>query len=351
MKTNLKPLNVICFGMGAIGTYIGGSLAAHGAKVVFIEKEETIKNLKDRAIHLRLGEKDISVHDFNITSSVSEALAYQPADIALLAVKSFDTPHVLESLSGYEINFPPVLCLQNGVENEAMLARRLGQDKVIAGTITTAVGRVSSGNIKLERLRGVGIQSGHPISLNLIDWFNVSGLRARGYSSKDNMKWSKLLTNLLANATSAILNWTPAQVYDHPLTWRLEVDQIRECLSVMKSMRAHLVNLPGTPVVPLVMAMKLLPYGLCQKLAGVPMSKGRGNKMPSLHIDLHSGKINSEVTYLNGAVSRFGEKYGIVTPVNQRLCELLEGIAGGAIQKSEFEDQPEKLDSWIRNEK
>jgi ketopantoate reductase len=37
-----NPLKVICFGMGAIGTYIGGSLAANGAKVTFVEKKEFI---------------------------------------------------------------------------------------------------------------------------------------------------------------------------------------------------------------------------------------------------------------------------------------------------------------------
>jgi 2-dehydropantoate 2-reductase len=343
-----KKLNVICFGMGAIGTYIGGSLAAHGASVVYIEKKEMIAGAKKKGIRLQVGEKRILVPEVKITSNVAEALAIQPADVAILAVKSFDTASVLESLSGFEMTFPTILCLQNGVENEAMIARRLGEDRVISGSITSAVGRSGLGDVKLERLRGVGIQTGYPLSRTLIEWFNLSGLRAHGYASRPNMKWSKMLTNLLANASSAILNWTPGQIFSNPLTWQIELAQIREALAVMKSMHIHLVDLPGTPVVALMTLLKILPVRTSQKLVGVPLAKGRGAKMPSFQIDLYSGKTISEVTYLNGAVVRFAEKAGLSAPVNDRLCKLLEKISAGEIAKEEFTNQPEKLNTWIR---
>ncbi len=345
---NRKRLNVICFGMGAIGTYIGGSLSASGANVVFIEREEYIADAEKKGIHIIAGKKEIRLPQIQVTSKVSEALNKIEADVALLAVKSFDTPAVLESLSGYEMNFPPILCLQNGVENEAMIARRLGEDRVIAGTITSAVGRSSLGDIRLEKLRGVGIEKRHPLSATLIDWFNLADLKAKGYRRRADMKWSKMLTNLLANATSAILNWTPAQVYSHPLTWRIELEQIREALTVMKDMHIHLTDLPGTPALALMTLLNTLPPGMSQRLIGLPLAKGRGAKMPSFHIDLYAGKTISEVTYLNGAVVRFAEKVNRPAPVNAKLCELLEKLASGQVQKTEFTDQPEKLAQWIK---
>ncbi len=343
-----KKLNVICFGMGAIGTYIGGSLAASGANVVFIEKEEYIADAERKGIHLLVGKNEIRLPKVTVTSKVSDALAMAEADVALLAVKSFDTPSVMESLSGFEMIFPPILCLQNGVENETMIARRLGEDRVIAGTITSAVGRSGLGDIRLERLRGVGIEKGHALSDTIIDWFNLAGLKAKGYRRRADMKWSKMLTNLLANATSAILNWTPAQVYSNPITWRIELEQIKEALSVMKAMRVHLTDLPGTPTVALMSLLKTLPAGLSQRLIGLPLARGRGAKMPSFHIDLYAGKRISEVTFLNGAVVRFGEKVNRPSPVNAKLCDLLEKMAAGEVDKTEFADQPDKLDQWIR---
>jgi 2-dehydropantoate 2-reductase len=342
-KSTQEPFKVICFGMGAIGTYIGGSLAANGAKVTFIEKKEFIDEAASKAIHLNINGKVIDVPNIDVTSDVRQAISNEKVDVALLAVKSNDTTSVLDLITGLENEFPPVLCLQNGVENEGLIARKLGEVKVIGGSITSAVGRSSLGNIKLEKLRGVGIESGHPISQTLIDWFNLSGLQARGYESRADMKWSKMLTNLLANATSAILNWTPAQVYSHPLTWQIELDQIREAMEVMNRMHIHLVDLPGTPVKPLMIMLNSLPPGVSRRLIGAALAKGRGAKMPSFHIDLYSGKTTSEVTYLNGAVSRYASKVGVHSPVNNGLCQLLEQMASGSIAKEDFAGQPEKL--------
>ena len=52
---------------------------------------------------------------------------------------------------------------------------------------------------------------------------------------------------------------------------------------------------------------------------------GRGGKMPSFHIDLHTGRGKSEVEWLNGAVARYGIKFGVPAPVNQRLTAILMG--------------------------
>ncbi len=60
---------------------------------------------------------------------------------------------------------PPILCLSNGVDNEPALAALLGADKVIAGTVTSSVARRALGDIVLEKLRGVGVADGHPLSL------------------------------------------------------------------------------------------------------------------------------------------------------------------------------------------
>jgi len=48
------------------------------------------------------------------------------------------------------------------------------------------------------------------------------------------MKWSKMLTNLPANATAAILDMTPAEVFSHPSLFQLEMRMLREALAVMR---------------------------------------------------------------------------------------------------------------------
>src|SRR6185369_12325636 len=94
---------------------------------------------------------------------------------------------------------PPILCLSNGVSNEPAIAAALGNDKVIYGTVTSAIGRRGAGDIVLEKLRGIGIAKGHPLSEKLNSAFDKAYLNSQLFGDAASMKWSKMLSNLLAN--------------------------------------------------------------------------------------------------------------------------------------------------------
>jgi 2-dehydropantoate 2-reductase len=78
-------------------------------------------------------------------------------------------------------------------------------------------------------------------------------------------------------------------------------------------------------------------------MLGRAAGSGRGAKMPSFHIDLHSGRGKSEVDYLHGAIVRAGEKAGVPTPVNKVLTETLLRLTSGELPQEQFSHQPEKL--------
>jgi 2-dehydropantoate 2-reductase len=194
----------------------------------------------------------------------------------------------------------------------------------------------------LERLRGIGVASAHPLSNKLMAVANAAFLNARAYSNESAMKWSKLLTNLVANPTSAILDMTAAEVLANPKLYKIEVEVLRECLAVMQAQRIPVVDLPGTPVRALAFATRL-PLWLSKPLLSRAAGSGRGGKMPSFHIDLHSGRGKSEVEFLHGAVVRAGAKFGVPTPVNKVLTETLMAMTRKEIPLEEFSRQPERL--------
>jgi 2-dehydropantoate 2-reductase len=266
-----------------------------------------------------------------------------PFDVAIFALKSFDTATFLESLHIPRSTLPVFLCLSNGVDNENLIAETLGPEKVIAGTVTTAIGRRAAGDIALERLRGVGVAAGHPLSEQLVTAFDQAGLNAQLFERAADMKWSKMLTNLIANASAAILDMTPAEIFAHPGLFHLEMPQLREALAVMRAQGIRVVNLPGTPVKALAFAVQFLPTAIARPLLAKAVGSGRGGKMPSFHIDLHSGRGKSEVEYLNGAVVRAGVSKGVPTPVNQLLTQTLLNMTYGKIPLEEFHRRPDKL--------
>lgn len=348
-----ERMNFLVFGAGAIGTYIGGSLARMGHRVIFLEQSKVSAELQKRGLRVDLGSVQYSLTSdqylLSFTASLDEACQHAHFDFAIFALKSFDTAPLLQSLIthhssllSHPSSLPPLLCLSNGVDNEPTLAATLGADKVIAGTVTSSIGRRAAGDIVLERLRGVGVADGHPLSGKLAAALDEAGLNVRIYPHAADMKWSKMLTNLLANATAAILDMAPTEVFTNPRLFTLEMRMLRETLAVMKAHGIRVVDLPGTPVRALAFASKF-PAFIARPILTKAVGGGRGGKMPSFHIDLHSGRGQSEVDWLNGAVVRYGEKVGVPTPINKVLNDTLMALTRGEIPTANFSRKPKEL--------
>ena len=354
---DLKPISVLAFGAGAIGTYVGGSLALAGHRVVFIEQASIAAELREHGLRL---EVSIDKHrrapeplivpptSFECVSSLEEAMQHGPFEVAIFAMKSFDTLAALEGIKPFADRMPPILCLQNGVDNEPAIAALLGPDRVIAGTVTCSVARRAAGDIVLEKARGIGIAAGHPLSERLEAALNAASLNAHLYPRAADMKWSKVLANLPGSATAAIVDMSPAEVFAHPGLYDLEMRMSHEALAVMAAQGIHPVDLPKLPVRALALALRLPPF-LARPVLVKVVGGGRGGKMPSFHIDLHAGRRKSEIEWLQGAVVRYGEKFGVPTPVSRLLTETLLALVRGEVPITEFSRQPEKLIGLLAN--
>ena len=337
-------MHYLVIGAGAIGTYLGVNLAHAGQEVTFLARPASAAHLREYGLSLTTAAGETRhIAAPRVAASPAEALGTARYDAALLALKTYHTAAFLESIAPWRETFPPVVCLQNGVEAEDVLADFLGEGKVLAGTVTTAVARHAPGQATVERPRGVGLATGHPLVAPLAAALQEAGVMVRLYPNAAAMKWSKLLTNLLGNATSAILDMPPAEIFAHPRLARLEIAQLREALAVMDALGLPVVDLPGVSVRKLAWAVRHLPPFLLQPLLQKAVGSGRGGKMPSFHIDLYSGRGQTEVDALNGAVVRFGERLGVPVPVNRALTKTLQALTQGEIPLEAFRHKPEAL--------
>lgn len=330
----------LIFGAGAVGTYIGASLANQGSDVVFLEREKDLPALQAGGLRLEIAGKIIRPDPVKWISDLRE-LPGLKVDLGVLALKTYHLPAILPQLVQLQEILPPLLCLQNGVESEGILADALGWEGIIPATVTSAVDRVQKGHAHVRKNRGTGIAGTHPLVSTLLPIFQEAGLNPRHYPRADAMKWSKLLTNLLGNASSAILDLSTGDIFAHGGLYRMELEQIREALRVMQRLAIPPVNLPGVPVNILAAVVRLLPARLSQPLLSRLIGGGRGIKMPSFHIDLYSGREKSEVGMLNGAVVRAGETIGCPTPVNSFLTRTLIALLNGKIPLSKYQGKPE----------
>jgi 2-dehydropantoate 2-reductase len=330
-----------------------------------------------------------TVRNFTLVTSIAAALpAGVGYDLACLTMKAYDVAGAVDEMKAAGELPARVICFQNGLGSEEMAAARLGADRIVAGTVTTPVSVLEPGMIAPggSRRRGIGLapfspqssvlspqssgnqgirESGNqalitdsPITDFLMtedrepgtgDWnqivaaFRQAGLIVHTYADYRAMLWSKLVVNMLGNATSAILDLSPAEVYADRQLFRLEHQAVCEALAVMRALGIGLVDLPGVALRWIVPWAVRLPAWLLQPALRQIIVGGRGGKMPSLHLDLAAGRHKTEVSYLNGAVARYGRQLGVATPVNQVLTDVLEVLTQGDLDWAEFRHRPARL--------
>lgn len=339
-------MRALVIGGGAIGTLAATALGTAGVEIVALARPATAQALSEQGYRLTGLEHDQVVRPRLVTDDWARALATQP-DVMVVAVKAYDTSALLAevrpNLGGRR---PVVLCLQNGLDNEAALAKVFGADNVLSGTVTTAVGSRGPGDAVIERARGIGIASGHALSDPLADAFATGGHTVMRFADAGAMKWSKLLTNLIGNATSALLDWPVSRIYSHGGLYGVERRMLREAVAVMRALGLPVVDLPGVRV-RLIPPVLVLPAWLGRPLLRAAAGGGRGGKMPSFHVDVFSGKPLTEVAWLNGAVARYAARVKIQAPVNAALTSALNAASAGQPFALAFRNDPQALMAHI----
>lgn len=338
-------MRVLCYGAGAIGTLVGGCLARSGNAVALVGRPSHVDAINQRGLEMRLPGAASERVNLKAYTSLVQADHFVP-QLVILTVKGYDTPAAVADMAAH---LPPetlVLTLQNGIGNEELLAAALGRERILSGCITLSVGLPEPGCVELYSTKGgIGLAAmtkegatTHPASI-----LGEAGFKVKSYQDFRELKWSKLILNILGNALSAILDLPPQEIFSNTDLCGLERAAFTEALEVMKAQGLHPVDLAGYPVRLLVFLFRSLPPALLSPLLAGRLGSGRDGKMPSLWIDLQKGRSQSEVTQLNGAIVEWGKNLGLNTPVNTLILSALTEILADPSRREKYRRNPEAL--------
>lgn len=332
-------MRFLCYGSGAVGSLIGGYLAIAGYDVSLVGRPRNVLAIMEHGLVVERPEGYSEAIKIPSYLSLQDAISGSGVpDMVILSVKSYDTESTIRELEALP-DATRILTVQNGIGNEESLAEVFGGSRVISGALTLSVSMPEPRLVRQNTSRG-GLAFA-PVSGELPDLsaFAKAGFRVTATDDYRALKWSKLLLNMTANATCAILAMTPNEVFTNLELVRLEQEAMREASRVMASLGIKAINLPGFNVRLLRTVMTSCPAILAQRLIASRLGKARGDKPPSLFVDLLAGKRRSEVLYLNGAIEKAGREVGIRTPVNSTLSRILCSIC----------DNPDQWDRYRRN--
>jgi 2-dehydropantoate 2-reductase len=338
-------MNVVVFGAGAIGGYLGGRLALAGHRVTLVDRPATATAINANGLTItQSGATQIA--PLRAVGRLAEAFDGPPPELIVLGMKAYDLAAAVAELAAVCPQPATLLTTQNGIGVEEIVAAPFGAERVLAGTLTIPISRVGATELAVERAgRGLAIA---PVAAGraVAEWvalFAAADIRTGALADYRAMKWSKAFLNVMGNATSAILNRPPAELYRRDDVFDLEMRMLREMLAVMKRLGLRVVNLPTASVRPLAATLAYAPRFLRRIVFTQVIVHGRGDKMPSFHIDLAGGKGRSEVAFHNGAIAAAARAGGLAAPVNAALNDVLLRLTADEAARAEFDGRPERL--------
>lgn len=300
-------MRILIAGAGGVGGYFGALLGRAGHDVIFLARGANLAALRARGLTVESVDGDFHVAVPTATGTLTGAA---PVEIALVAVKSYDTAAIAAQIAPVVRRDTIVLSLQNGVENESLLAAALDLPPLMGamthiGAELTAPGvirHVADGTIFF------GEMTGHetPRARTLAELFARAGVRHQLSPNILTLLWEKLAWNAAHNAVTALTRSTAAEAARLPATAAVIRAAMHEVVAVA---RAQGIALDPAWVDPTIAYSR-------DHLDGL---------RTSMLQDLERGR-RLEHDALNGAVIRFGDAVGFATPVNRTLFGLLERL-------------------------
>lgn len=306
MSTTRDPIRVAVLGAGAVGCYYGGMLARAGHEVVLIGRELHVTAFRASGLRFeaRTFDEHVAVH------ADTEAGAVRGARLVLFCVKSTDTDTAAGQIAPHLDAHAIVLNLQNGVDNAARIASRIGRP-VIPAVVHVATEMAGPGHLKHHgrgELTIGALETPVPQALQeALEWVQ-RGFEAAGVpvAISDNIQgalWGKLAINCAYNAVSALGQAPYGRMIDSVGIRDVMREATTEVLAVAAACGVRM----ATDTLERVM-------GIAATMQGQRSSTAQ---------DIARGRP-TEIEHLNGAIVREAAKHGIPVPVNRTLYALVK---------------------------
>ncbi|WP_456397351.1 ketopantoate reductase family protein [Desulfurobacterium sp.] len=223
-------------GVGGVGGFYGGMLARGGFETVFVTKKKYLSAFKDKGLTVesyKHGRFTIEESERAVFTDSYDAL--KNCDVVLLCVKSYDTENVVKELSKINGRFA-VISVQNGIENEEIISRYLGADRVIGATAFIGSYVKEPGTIVHEAagLLEIGEMDGSVTDRvkQIADDMKEAGIEVRISKDINYTLWKKLMWNVAFNPYSVVTGATVGQMLEFEHTRSILRNLMVECKKV-----------------------------------------------------------------------------------------------------------------------
>jgi 2-dehydropantoate 2-reductase len=308
-------MRFVIFGAGAIGGVVGARLHQSGFDVTLIARGAHLEAIRRDGLTLETPVERSVLH--LPVAADPGGVDWTAETVVLLATKSQDTLGALTGLRAAAGPAVPVVCMQNGVENERLALRWL--ESVYGAVVMAPTAHLNPGAVEAygSELTGMIDLGRYPEGIDGRCEEIAAALAASQFISRPTpdvmrLKYAKLLLNL-GNAVQALCGPGP------------ESDELTE---LTRAEGRAALTAAGIDFIAEEVTDTL---GRWERM-GVREIDGRQRAGSSTWQSLARGAGAIETDYLNGEIVLEGRLHGVATPVNAALCRLAVRVArdGGA---------------------
>lgn len=299
-------MKFLIVGVGAIGSAYLAFLTRSGHEAVGLLKQgRSLEKIRVEGIWGNFEVKVKTVDD-------PEKVWFEP-DVILLSVKSYDTEGALRSIRNLVGDRTKILIAQNGYGNYEKAVEIFGEGRVILGRVIFGSEVIESGHIKITVCADdvvIGDPSGkmdEDFLRGLAALFTKAGIPTRYDREVYKFLWDKIIYNCALNPLGALLEVNYGTLAGNPYTKEIMDDVVREIFAVIDKAGIETFWDSADEYLK-VFYGKLIPPTAAH--------------YPSMLVDIKRGK--TEIDSLNGAIVKLGKKYGVPTPINFVITELVK---------------------------
>lgn len=318
----------IVYGAGGIGASLGAELFRAGRPTVLIARGAHLAVLRDKGLeYVTPGGR--ARLEIPVVGHPSE-LELRADDAVLLAMKTQDTLPAVEALAAAAGPDLPVLCAQNGVENERIAQRRFRNVVGLAVWIPASFidpGVVENYATKAPIELGRFPSGVDPLTRAVTEDLCGAGFAAQAREDVLAWKYAKLLTNAVATLEAVCGSR----------------DGLDDVVAAIKQEGMACYRAAGIATVPAAEYEARIAFAV----AAMGEIDGRPRRGGSSAQSLARGQDSIETDYINGEIVMLGRAFGVATPVNegiQRVAnELVARKRTRALSGTELRAQIEEV--------
>ncbi len=328
-------MKIAIYGAGAMGTVLGAYITKAGYDIDLINRNKA---------HV----KALNESGATITGTISftqPVRALTPDemtssyDIILLMTKQKHNKDIVTFLQDYLAEDGILCTMQNGIP-EPGIAKIIGNDRVAGATMSWGATFHGNGHAELTSQ-----PTKDSLTFNIgkygdvtEQYFNqiITLLKTMGnVTIEDNFigaRYAKLIINAAFSGLSVITGATFGDIAKHRTSRKIALDIINECIDVADAANIIIEPLQGHDIRRLMYYNNWFKHQISLLILPIAMRKHKDIRSGMLR-DIRLGR-KTEIRYINGIISDYGDQFNEPTPLNDTVIRLVEEIEKGNLTSS-----------------